>query len=71
MTLVARTPSQMREIPMGIKINKEGRLVKTTIKAKDVVLYSETDFAWLLVAAIMISAINIFYIINSNPFGIF
>lgn len=50
---------------MGIKVNKDGRLVKTTIKAKDFVLYSEIDFPLLCVAAIMISVINIAYLLSN------
>lgn len=50
---------------MGISINKDGKIVKTTIKVRDLVLYSEVDFPLLLITAIIFSAINIVYALSN------
>lgn len=50
---------------MGIKVNKDGKLLKTTIRAKDIVLYSEINFLLLVVVVIMISMLNVLYLMSA------
>jgi hypothetical protein len=49
---------------LGFKVNKKGRIVETTVKVKDATLKADVDIAFLFIAAVMISLINIIYIIG-------
>jgi hypothetical protein len=49
---------------MTFKVNKKGKILKTTIKIKDTTLKADVDIIFLGLAAIMISLINIIYLIG-------
>jgi hypothetical protein len=61
-TTVQQPKTQTRTVPMGIRVNKDGKLVKSTVKIKDLVVSLEVNFPLLILAAIMISILNILYL---------
>lgn len=49
---------------MAFKVHKEGRILEATVRVKDATLKADVDIVFLSVAAIMISLVNIIYIIG-------
>jgi hypothetical protein len=65
MTQIAHSPTgPNNNSTMAFKVKKKGRIVKTTVKVKDATLTANFDIVFLSVAAVMISLINIIYIIG-------
>lgn len=49
---------------MAFKIHKKGRIVETTVKVKDATVKADVDIVFLIIAALMISLVNIIYLVG-------
>lgn len=49
---------------MAFELHKYGRILEATVKVKKATVTADVDIAFLLIAAVMISLVNVIYLVG-------
>ena len=64
MAQIAQKPTGPNNTAMAFEFHKKGRILETKVRVKDATVKADVDIAFLALAAIMISFVNIIYLIG-------
>lgn len=64
MTQLAQKPTGPNNTAMAFEFHKKGRILEAKVRVKDATVKANVDIVFLSLAAIMISLINIIYLVG-------